>query len=241
MVRILIWDLPTRLFHWMLAIGVLAAFGIAQFAGEDSPLFPYHSLVGVILGVIVLLRIAWGLAGTRYAKFCSFLFSPLSVIAYMKGVATGGGVRHLGHNPGSSYAIFLMLALVLLIATTGLLMGGGNEAFEDIHSIAAYGLIAVVVVHVAGVLIHTIRFRENITASMFIGTKQGEASESIQSAAPISAAIFMVVVSVLAAGLFRNYDVAARRTTVPMTGIVIHLGEVEGENGPTQHKPGNDD
>jgi cytochrome b len=198
-------------------------------------------MLGVIVGVMVVLRIVWGFIGTRYACVVSFLFSPLAVIVYLKGVVTGVGGRYVGHNPGSSYAIFLMLGLTLVVATSGLLMSGGNEAVAEMHSIAAYALIGVVIIHILGVILHTIRYRENITLSMVTGRKDAEAVDGIPSAAPMAGGVFALAAVLLAGGLYHNYDTAGRRTTVPVIGTVIQLGEAEGEQGQVPGSPHRDE
>jgi cytochrome b len=241
MPRVLVWDLPTRLSHGLLTVGVLCAFAFAQFAGEHSSLFPFHSMLGVIVGLMVVLRIVWGFIGTRYARVSSFLFSPVAMIEYLKGVVTGEGDRYVGHNPGSSYAILLMLGLALVVASSGLLMSGGNEAVADIHSIAAYALIGVVIIHILGVIPHTIRHRENITLSMVTGMKDAEAADGISSAAPMAGGVFALAAVLLAGGLYQNYDAAGRRTKVPVIGTVIQLGEAEGEHGQELGSPRRDE
>lgn len=65
MARVLIWDLPTRLFHWLFAGGFRAAVFIAIVIGEDGALFPYHAIIGLTIALMVILRLAWGVAGTR--------------------------------------------------------------------------------------------------------------------------------------------------------------------------------
>ena len=65
MSRILVWDLPTRLFHWLLAAGFAAAFAIAILASDEHPLFPIHALPGLVLAFMVVLRVLWGFVGTR--------------------------------------------------------------------------------------------------------------------------------------------------------------------------------
>jgi cytochrome b len=226
--RVLIWDLPTRLFHWLLSAGFVAAAVIALLLGEDSPLFPYHSIIGLTIGLMVCLRVIWGVAGTRYARFGSFIFGPGAVIEYMKGALVGGGKRYIGHNPGSAVAIFALLGLVLAMAVTGIMLGQGNEGVEEIHEILAYVTVGVVVVHILGVVFHTIRHRENITASMIHGRKNAEASEAIASAKPIVAVVFLVIAGAWAAGLVRNFDPATGSTTLPLFGTVLQVGEGEG-------------
>ena len=244
MQRVLVWDIPTRLFHGLLTAGILCAFAIAQFAGESSSLFPFHSMLGVVVGAMLIFRIAWGFIGTRYARFRSFLFTPAAVIEYLKGVLTAQGGRYVGHNPGSSYAIFLMLGLSLLVVTSGLLLSGENEAAEEIHSITAYALIGVVAIHILGVILHTIRHRENIVLSMVTGRKDAQAGEEILSSAPLTGGMLALVAALLFAGLYRNFDPVSRQTTLPLIGTTIQLGEGESENGnltSSQHRDDDDD
>lgn len=228
---VLIWDLPTRLFHWLLSAGFIAAAVIALAMGEHSPLFPYHAIIGLTIALMVVLRVVWGIVGTRYARFGSFVFGPGAVIEYMKGVLIGGGKRHLGHNPGSAVAIFALLALVLALAVTGFMLGQGNEAIKEVHEILAWTSVGVVVVHVLGVAFHTIRHRENITASMIHGKKRADASDAINSAKPIAAVLFLIIAGGWAVGLLRSYNPATQTTTLPLLGTSLALGENEGGEG----------
>lgn len=230
MARILVWDLPTRVFHWLLTLGLLACFGFSLLADEDSSLFSFHMILGIVLGVMLVMRVFWGFVGTTYARFDSFLFSPAAVAQYVKEAVTGSGQRHTGHNPGSSYAIFAMLALVALIVATGLLVPNGSEVAEELHEIASYALLAVIAIHIIGVVVYTARHRKNITMSMIDGTKDGSPSEAIRSSRPLTAWLMVAAVVLLTAGLFRNYDRAGGLTTLPIIGTVIYLGENEAED-----------
>ncbi len=229
--RVLIWDLPTRLFHWLLSGGFIAAAFISLALGEHSPLFPYHAIIGLTIALMVCLRVIWGIAGTRYAKFGSFIFGPGAVIEYMKGTLVGGGKRYLGHNPGSALAIFALLALVLAMAVTGIMLGQGNESVKEFHEILAWVTVGFVVVHVLGVALHTIRHRENITLSMIHGQKHAAPSDAIASAKPIIAVIFLAIAGAWTFGLVRNYNPATQTTTLPLIGTVLQLGENENEGG----------
>ncbi|MEK6703581.1 MAG: cytochrome b/b6 domain-containing protein, partial [Planctomycetota bacterium] len=148
--RIPIWDLPTRLFHWLFAGGFAGAAVIALVLGEHSTLFPYHSIIGLTLGLMVALRVVWGLVGTRYARFSSFAYGPGALIAYIKGVLFGGDKRHVGHNPGSAYGVFAMLALVAALAVTGVMLALGNKGVKEIHELLTWVMVGFVGVHVLG-------------------------------------------------------------------------------------------
>jgi cytochrome b len=230
MAKVLIWDLPTRLFHWSMTIGFFACFGIAQFAGEHSPWFPYHMILGIALGIVVALRVGWGFVGSRHARFGSFLYRPSELIAYIRGALAAKSPRYAGHNPGSAYATFAILILVAVVVATGLLMSTGSEAAEEVHVPAAFALAAAVAVHVVGVLWHTWRHRENLTLTMITGWKEAAAGDAIHSNRPLVALLFLVVIAVMTGSLFRNYDRATGRTKLPIAGTAIQLGEVENEH-----------
>ncbi len=231
--RVLVWDLPTRIFHWLLTGALAGCFLFALFADEHSYWFSAHMIVGVVVGALLVLRVVWGFIGSRYARFASFVHSPVSVMTYVQRAITGRDERHVGHNPGSSYAIFAMLLLAGLTVVTGLMMSLGIEAGEELHAAFAYTLAAVVGVHVAGVIWYSIRRRENITLSMITGMKEGELSDAISSSHPIVGLVFFVTVMSLGVGLFRNFEPSKQQTTVPLVNLVIPLGESgrHGENG----------
>lgn len=228
--RTLVWDLPVRLFHWLFAAGFVAAAGISLILGEHSPLFPYHAIIGLVLGAMVALRIEWGIAGPRWARFGSFVFGPGEIARYTIGamVGGGGGKRYIGHNPGSAVAIFAMLALTLGLTVTGIMMARGNEGSKELHELMAYAMCAVVGVHILGVVLHTVRHRENLTLSMIRGTKDVDAAEGIGSSRPVAGVVFLALVGALAAGLLRNYDAGTQSTTVPLIGAALQIGEAEG-------------
>jgi cytochrome b len=228
MENVLVWDLPTRLFHWLFAVGVLVAAGISLGLGEHSPAFPYHAIIGLTMGLLVCLRLIWGFAGTRYARLRSFAFGPRAVAEYMKSTVVGGGRRFVGHNPGSSVAIFLLFFLILGLSITGIIMGRGNEGGKEVHELLAYGTVAVVVAHVVGVALHSFRYWENLTASMVHGYKQAEQPEGISNTHPWIAVALVVFLVLWGGGLLRNFDAARQTTTLPLLGVELRLGEGEG-------------
>ncbi len=180
--------------------------------------------------------------GPRYSRFGTIVFGPAAVIAYMKGVFLRDGKRFLGHNPGSAYAIFAMLGLVLALAVTGFMMGQGNESVKEIHEVLSYVTVGVVVAHILGVALHTIRHRENIIASMIHGKKDAEPTDAIRSAQPIVAIVFLAIAGAWAFGLVRNFDGATQTATLPLIGTTLQLGEAENEGGKgTGERKKNDD
>lgn len=235
MVRRLIWDLPTRLFHWLFVAGFVFTAFVALVLGEHSRVFAYHAMVGLALALMVSLRVVWGFVGTRYARFGSFAFGPGAVFAYVKGTIVGGGKRYIGHNPGSAVAIFAMLGLVIALAVTGVMLGRDVEGVKELHEVLSYVLVGVVGLHMLGVAWHTIRHRENITASMVHGHKKAGDGEGIGSPRRVVALVFVVLVGAWFGALVRNYDSVEGTTRLPVVGMVLHLTEGTDEDEGGNH------
>lgn len=225
MKRILVWDLPVRLFHWILVGSFVSAFVIANVADDESPVFAIHMLMGGVAAFGVVLRVVWGFAGTRWARFSAFAASPRELFAYLRGTVRGGEKRYTGHNPGSGVAALVMFALILGLAATGVLMGGGGGAFEEVHEVLAWSMVAVVGAHLAGIAWYTFRHRENIARSMVDGRKAADPSGAIPTARPVVGLVFLLLTGLWAAGLVRGYDSASGRLTLPLTGQTLQVGE----------------
>ncbi len=234
MKRILVWDLPVRVFHWLLAASFLGAFAIANLVDDESTLFVVHMWLGGIVAFMVLLRLVWGLVGSRHARFGGFALSPKALVEYVKGTISGKGERHAGHNPASSFAAIAMFVLALGLALTGALMSSGGEAFEEIHEVLAWTMMAIVALHVAGIVLHTMRHRENIALSMISGRKLGEPAAAIESPRALVAVAFLGLTGLWAGALYDGYDAAGRQVTLPLVGQTLKLGEAEEHEGASE-------
>jgi cytochrome b len=113
-----------------------------------NPLFQFHILFGLLAAFFAVVRVVWGVIGTRHAQFVRFPLSPVALLAYVGGLFDRNGRRFPGHNPGATWAAIAMFGLVGLLVATGL--GGGREAFEDVHEVLAYVLLSTVGLHLAG-------------------------------------------------------------------------------------------
>jgi len=177
-----IWDLPLRLFHWSWA----ATFAAAWLLEGDRTLY-WHLLAGYLFGALLLFRLAWGLAGTTWARFAAFAYGPGRALGYLKAVLRGEAPRYLGHNPAGSWAIYAMLALGAALALTGLLTLGAEEGqgplagvagfawgelFHELHEALAWLMLGLVGVHLAGVAVESRVHRENLPLTMITGRKR---------------------------------------------------------------------
>lgn len=176
--RILVWDLPTRVFHWSFAL----SFAGAYLTAESERYRDIHLALGyVFLGMLVF-RLVWGLVGTAYVRFRAFWFKPAEIVAYLRALLSPQPQHYVGHNPAGGVAIFLLLALGLLISVSGLGLYweiGDEDWFEELHEIAANVMLLVVGVHIAGVLVSSVLHKENLVRAMFNGYKQAVDAVSI--------------------------------------------------------------
>ncbi len=224
----LVYDLPTRLFHWLFSGLFLLSFIIAKTVDDEAVAFSYHMLAGLLLGGLVLWRLIWGIVGSKHARFSGFSLNPFHLKDYFLGIFSGSKKRWSGHNPASSWAAVTMFALALGLALTGYLMStGSKEAFEDIHEFMANTFIVVAALHVAGVVLHSLRHQDGIALSMIDGRK--ELDESGRAAIPSSrglAAVLLIALMV-SGGLYvgKNFDSQSR--TLSVFGQTLQLGEAE--------------
>ena len=178
--RILVWDAPTRVFHWLQVLSFVAAYLTA----DSERLRNYHVALGYILLGLLVFRLLWGFIGTRYARFRSFLFNPKEIVIYLLALAKGKPQHYLGHNPAGSVSIWVLLGLGIFICVTGVmaLQDDASDVVGDLHGVATYIMLGVIVLHLIGVLISSLLHRENLVRSMFTGFKSAEPDQGIQRA-----------------------------------------------------------
>ncbi|MEM5367051.1 cytochrome b/b6 domain-containing protein [Paraburkholderia azotifigens] len=190
--RILVWDAPVRLFHWLFA----ACFAGAWLTAESEHWRLVHVALGYTAGGLVIFRVAWGLVGTKYARFSSFVRGPASVWRYVLGILRGHPQRHVGHNPAGAVVIVAMLALACALTITGWATYNdvGGHLLGEVHEALASFMLALVGVHVAGVIVSSWLHRENLVGAMLSGHKSGHADEGIRRAWRSIAAIVLASV-----------------------------------------------
>lgn len=178
--KILIWDVPTRVFHWLL----VASFAGAYYTADSERTRDIHVMLGYILCGLIGFRVMWGFIGTRYAQFSSFMFKPSEVVAYLTALIKRKPVDYLGHNPAGSLAILLLLLLGISSAITGVmaLKDIGGDIVVEWHDWVSQGMLAVVAIHVLGVIVSSVIHRENLVRSMITGFKDGEQDQGIHYA-----------------------------------------------------------
>ncbi len=177
--KTLIWDLPTRAFHWALATSFTGAWLLA----DGERLRNIHVMFGYTVLGLVVFRLLWGFVGTRYAQFRSFTYRPRDVSAYVRGLLHGDRPHYAGHNPAGSFAIWAILMLAALTGLSGYATYNelGGDALEELHEFLANTWLLIVGLHIGGVIVASLLDRENLARAMVTGYKRAEPAAAIRS------------------------------------------------------------
>lgn len=199
----LVWDLPTRLFHWLLVLTIICLYTTAKL-GFDW--MPWHMRLGYLMIGLLIFRVVWGFVGPRHARFINFIKGPGSILQYLK-----GGIQSVGHNPMGAGMVVLMLLLLAVQATTGLFstddiayVGPYNpsvshdlaEKLTAIHHKNFNLILAAVVLHLGAIIFYTVVKKEWLVPAMIHGHKSAvhvPAHEAIPSSQLWKALIVIAV------------------------------------------------
>ena len=175
--RILVWDIPTRIFHWILVL----CFVVAYLTSESERWQLWHVTAGYIFGALLLFRLFWGVVGSRYARFRQFVRGPRHILAYLRSLLTRSPEHFTGHNPAGALAIVGILGLGLLTVLTGWAsFNDYGDWIGELHEGIVNVLLLIIGIHIGGVLISSVLHRENLVRAMINGHKRGAAVEAIR-------------------------------------------------------------
>ena len=180
-----VWDPFVRAFHWSLVL----TFCVAYLSGDN--IRSLHVYAGYVIGGLIALRIVWGIIGPRHARFTDFVHRPKVVADYVKSVAYGSARRYLGHNPAGGAMIVTLLVMLAVTIVFGaltyatvknpggpflvLLQGSPRwlgKLFKEVHEVFANGTLALVLVHITGVVVESLLHEENLVRAMITGMKR---------------------------------------------------------------------
>jgi cytochrome b len=187
--RVLVWDLPTRLFHWLLLICVILSFVTGNVGGT---VMEYHMLSGYAILVLLIFRLTWGFTGSRTARFSSFVKGPATVLSHVGGLLQKKReAPYLGHNPLGGWSVVAMLLVLFIQVATGLfanddiltegpLCGWVSKETSDlltwVHLINRFVLVTLIAVHIFAVFFYFFFKHENLIGPMITGMKRWPAT-----------------------------------------------------------------
>lgn len=181
LIKVRVWDLPTRVFHWSLVLGIVGS-AISGTIGGNAML--WHFRFGYAVLTLLLFRIVWGLVGGRWSRFGAFIYAPQTIIDYLKG--RGKPEHSVGHNPPGAGSVFAMLAALLAQVGSGL-FSDDDIAFAgpltrfvsnatvslatNYHkNIGKWIILALVLLHIAVIVFYLSR-KHNLVNAMLHGDK----------------------------------------------------------------------
>jgi len=219
--KVLIWDIPIRVFHALFALCCVAALGLAVVGEDSSRLFALHMVFGIAAAFLLAVRLIIAVVGGRHNRLRTMMFSPRETLAYFAGIVTGSARRYDVHNPATSLVALTMFAFVPILLWTGL--APELEAADELHALLAYGLLVLIAAHLAGLVVHTLRHRENIATAMLTGRKRAAPRSALPSARQAWGAALLVVSVTWIGLLFASYDASVQTVTLPVIGTTITL------------------
>jgi cytochrome b len=208
--KIPVWDRGVRAFHWLLVLTVGGAAATGFFGDADG--IDFHAIMGAAIGLLLVFRLVWGFTGSTYSRFGSFAPSPARFMHHVRELLHGNAPHHTGHNPVGSAMIFALFVTLVAILGTGTAVLGGMvkegplapflsfataAEIKEAHELLAFLLVGLVGLHIAGVLLESLRGREDLSRAMVTGLKsrrEGAVEAASVSARPLAAAaVFLVL------------------------------------------------
>ncbi|HEY4540775.1 MAG TPA: cytochrome b/b6 domain-containing protein [Noviherbaspirillum sp.] len=185
--KIRVWDLPLRLFHWVLVLLLIVSF-VTQYVGGNA--MDWHFRAGYAVLVLVAFRLIWGFVGPRYARFSSFIYGPSTILGYLR---SRQGKQYLGHNPLGSLSVFALLGVVLAQAVTGMFANDDivnegplvrfiskdlSDQLTWIHKdVTAWLLLTLVGLHLLALVWYAVVRKRNLVMPMISGDQEVGAAE----------------------------------------------------------------
>ncbi|AXT40695.1 cytochrome B [Alteromonas sp. BL110] len=183
MQKTLVWDLPTRLFHWLIVASLLAQYATVEWLENKVQ---WHFYIGYFTLFLIVFRLIWGVVGTRHARFSSFVTGPKRVFSYVKTLFNRRSEPAIGHNPLGGWFVIVMLVLLTIQAVSGLFMT--DDIFLDgpyrqlaseetlglmntLHHLAFDVLLYVIALHIGAVIFYSIYKKQKLVPAMVHGSK----------------------------------------------------------------------
>lgn len=203
--HILVWDLPTRLFHWTLLLLVVTAWATAE-----NDLMDYHKLTGYGILTLLLFRLVWGFVGSTHSRFADFIHRPRTALNYAKDMKAGKPSPYVGHNPLGGWMVAGLLLILLTQAGSGLfasddVMTEGplhhwvsesiSGVLTELHKINFVFLLVLVAAHAGAILAYRFLKGENLVLPMLTGYK----TTSVTSSVPKTSAVWLAALVLVAA------------------------------------------
>ncbi|MBL4670998.1 MAG: cytochrome b/b6 domain-containing protein [Arenicella sp.] len=200
----LVWDLPTRLFHWCLVFAVFYSW----LSIEVLENMQHHFYSGYVVLTLLLFRLVWGFVGSHHSRFKSFIFSPSVLLSYSRNITAKSAKRYLGHNPLGGVSVIIMIGVLLAQAMlglfssddyffgplSGLISAESIARISELHSLNSNAVLAIIGLHVLAIIYYKLIKSEPLTSAMLTGNKEIHESDTMPSSKIASRLLSLVVI-----------------------------------------------
>ena len=198
--KIRLWDLPTRLFHWLLVLGVAASIVSGQLGGN---LIDWHGRIGVFIVGLIVFRVTWGLLGSTYARFAQFFPTPAKLKSYLRGEWRG-----VGHNPLGAFSVFGLLGLLAFQVFSGLFSNDDitfvgplfdlvskdlSNQLTGLHKLSSNLLFILIGLHLAAIAFYGHVKKDNLIKPMITGWKETDQGESAKGGGIVALIVALAI------------------------------------------------
>lgn len=213
-VRVRVWDLPTRLFHWVLAACVIGSVLTAKVGGNAMA---WHFRFGYVIFTLLAFRLLWGVVGGRWSRFASFVYAPATLMRYLRGGSRAEEHHEVGHSPLGSLSVFALLAILAAQVGSGLfaddeisnagplirfVSGATSSMLTSWHKTFGQGLVlTLVALHVAAIVVYRVRRGRDLVRPMVVGDKLLPPGVPAAIDSPATRGLALLLVAVCAAGV----------------------------------------
>jgi cytochrome b len=202
-----VWDLPTRLFHWLLVVLVAVSFTTGAVGGNAMR---YHEWSGFAILILLVFRITWGFVGSQKSRFSDFVKGPAAVWRYAAALFRRDREHYMGHNPMGGWSVLALLLALLIQVATGLFANDDiitegplylwvskpvSDWLTRVHRLNRFVIVVLVATHVSAVLFYLWGKRENLIKPMISGTKLWRGDDSAPPIAPTWLAAVIIAVA----------------------------------------------
>jgi cytochrome b len=182
-IKIRVWDLPTRIFHWALVLCVICSVATSQIGGAAMD---WHFRCGYAILTLLLFRLIWGVVGGQWSRFNSFMYTPNATLAYLRG--EGGPEQSIGHSPIGALSVFVLLLVLLIQVISGLTSDDEITAAGPLVSFVSNAwvnnatfyhtnvgkliLLGLLALHIGAIIYYQLNKKQNLTRPMINGDKE---------------------------------------------------------------------
>ncbi len=209
-----VWDLPTRLFHWLLAGCIIGSIISAKIGGNAME---WHFRLGYVVLTLLAFRLLWGVVGGRWSRFASFIHSPVTLLRFLRGQARADEHLDVGHSPTGALSVFALLAILAIQVGTGLIAddeisntgplikfvsGATSSLATSWHK--TYGqwlIISLVVLHILAIAFYLVKKRQNLVGPMLSGNKDLAEGVPASTDSALSRSLAAALIAGCAAGV----------------------------------------